>query len=51
MAKTNMERIASFGQLYGFPLASGILAVVIGISAVIFINGKRVLSMIHPNIG
>ena len=50
-AKTNEERIASFGQLYGFPLVSGLLAVVMGISVVIFMNGNRVLSMIHPNLG
>jgi hypothetical protein len=50
-AKTNEERIASFGQLYGFPLVSGLLAVVMGISVVIFMNGNCVLSMIHPNLG
>jgi hypothetical protein len=50
-AKTNEERIASFGQLYGFPLVLGLLAFLMGISVVIFMNGNRVLSMIHPNLG
>jgi hypothetical protein len=50
-AKTNEERIASLGQLYGFPFVLGLLAVVMGISVVIFMNGNRVLSIIHPNLG
>jgi len=48
-AKTNEERIASLGQLYGFPLVLGLLAVVMGISVVIFMNGNRVLSRACPN--
>jgi hypothetical protein len=46
----NKECIATFGELYGFPLFGTCLGAALALGVIITMNGEKVLRIIHPNL-
>jgi uncharacterized membrane protein len=45
------EAIATFGQLYGFSLIGSILSLGAILALMVFMNGSKILTALHPHLG
>ena len=49
--KRSKECIATFGELYGFSLGASLFGLAMLLAVLCFMNGDRLLRLIHPNLG